>query len=88
MVIQADVVSGLKKALFWSYIINGSLDKKLKEQLGIYVRYINVEEEKVEVHFIAYEDFKGRQNSTNLFNSIKGRFEEHQLPSSRLVTYT
>lgn len=33
-IIQTDVVSGLKRALFWSYIIDESMDKKLKEQLG------------------------------------------------------
>ena len=32
---------------------------KLKEQLGIYVRFVNLEEEKVAVHFLAYEDVKG-----------------------------
>ena len=87
-IIQADVVDGVKKSLYWSYIIDESMDKKLKEQLGIYVRYINLQEEKVAVHFLAYEDIKGRPNSTNLFNSIKSRFDEHQLPTSRLVSHT
>ena len=61
---------------------------KLKEQLGIYVRFINLEEEKVVVHFLAYEDVNGRPNSTNLFNSIKTRFDQLLLPTDRLVSHT
>ena len=71
-----------------AYIIDESMDKKLKEQLGIYARFINLEEEKVAVHFLAYEDIKGRPNSTNLFNSIKTRFDQHQLPIDRPVSHT
>ena len=74
----------MKKA----YIIDESMDKKLKEQLGIYARFINLEEEKVAVHFLAYEDTKGRPNSTNLFNSIKTRFDQHQLPTDPPVSHT
>ena len=47
-----------------------------------------MEEEKAAVHFLAYEDIKGRPNSTNLFNSNKARFDEHQLPTIRLVSHT
>ena len=36
-IIQADVVSGVKRSLFRSFIIDESMDKKLKEQLGIYM---------------------------------------------------
>ena len=40
---QADVVSSVMKALFLPYIIDEIIGRKLKKQLGIYIRYINLE---------------------------------------------
>ena len=52
------------------------------------MRYITVHKEKVSVHFLAYEDIKGKPKFTIIFNSIKSRYEEHQLPIGELLPHT
>ena len=75
-------------ALYWSYMIDESVDKGTQEQMGIFVRFINISKQAVEIKFLSYEKVEGSPNAKNLFQTLDKCLSREELPTDKLVAHT
>ena len=66
-VLKPSVVHGVKKMPYWALIADESLDSATQEQLSLCVRYINLEEQKIEEQFLEMKRINGHPNATKSF---------------------
>ena len=87
-VIKPEVQGAANDALCWSYAIDESMDKGSVEQLGIFIRFINIPKEQVAVKFLAYEPVKGSPNAQNLFECFDRAVTAAKLPKQKCIGHT
>ena len=55
---------------FWSVVIDESTDSATMEQLGVYVRYLDLENGRLCEEFLEFKRIVGHPNATNIFTSL------------------
>ena len=55
---------------FWSVVIDESTDSATMEQLGVYVRYLYLENGRLCEEFLEFKRIVGHPNATNIFTSL------------------
>ena len=69
-VLRPNVIKGVKNSPFWSIMADESTDSATKEQLGVYVRYIDLEDCKISENFLEMKRVTGHPDAKNIFNSL------------------
>ena len=68
MVVKPLVVQNVNNSPYWSLIADESCDSATQEQLGLYVRYISLEKQKIE-EFFEMKIIIGHPNADNIFTA-------------------
>ena len=83
---------GVKKSPYWTLIADEFLDSAIQEQLSLCVRYINLEEKKIEEQFLEMKRIIGHPNATNIFSAVMEAIIKDDvrdsLPTEKLVGLT
>ena len=92
VVIRPFVVQNVNNSLYWSLICDEPCDAATQEQLGLYVRYINLEKHKIDEEFFEMKRITGHPNAENLFaatmEAIDSEATALKLPLDKLVALT
>ena len=80
------VVKAVNDSPFWSVTVDESTDSATMEQLGVYVRYLNLEKGKISEDFLEMKRIVGHPNASNIFSSLMEVLNE--LPVSKLSGFT
>ena len=59
---------------FWSVVVDKSTDCATMEQLGVYVRYLDLENGRLCEEFLEFKRIVGHPNATNIFTSLMEAF--------------
>ena len=88
-VLKPTVVQGVMKSPCWCLIADESTDSSTHEQLSLFVRYINLQEQKVVEEFLEIKRIVGHPTAANLFTSVMECIEKEaaddSLPTEKLV---
>lgn len=86
------VVQGVKDSPYWSLIADESTDSSTHEQLSLFVRYINLQEQKLVEEFLEMKQIVGYPTAANLFTAVMGCIQKEtagdSLPAEKLVKMT
>ena len=92
VVLKPLVVQNVNNSPYWSLIVDDSCDSATQEQLGLYVRYLNLEKQKIEEEFFEMKRITGHPNADNLFiatmESIDNDDMALKLPLDKFVALT
>jgi len=69
-VLRPNVVKAVNASPFWSIMADESTDSATMEQLGVYVRYIDMEKFKITENFLEVKQVTGHPNASNIFNCL------------------
>ena len=69
-VLRPDLIDQLKNAIFWSIIVDDSTDTATKEQMHMYVRFVNVEKQAVVEYFLEMKQVLGHPTATAIFEAM------------------
>ena len=87
-VIRPEIKDGLERALYFAYAVDECLDKSTSEQLAIFVRFIDLEQQEIVMKLLSYEEVRGSPNAENLFQCLKRAFEREGVPTEKVVGHT
>ena len=86
------VVQGVKKSPYWSLIADEATDSSTHEQFILFVRYINLQEQKIIEEFLEIKRIVGHPNAANLFTAVMECIEKEavddSLPTEKRVGLT
>lgn len=92
VILKPLVVQNVNNSPYWSLICDESCDGATQEQLGLYVRYINLEKQKIEEEFFEMKRITGHPNADNLFAATMEAIDSEdtalKLPLDKLVALT
>ena len=69
VVLKPLVVQNVNNSPYWSLIADESCDSATQEQLGLYVRYISLEKQKIDEEFFEMKRIIGHPNADNIFTA-------------------
>ena len=69
-VLKPAVVQGVKNSPYWSLVADESTDSSTHEQLSLFVRYINLQEQKIVKEFLEMKRIVGHPTAANLFTAV------------------
>lgn len=69
-ILKPTLLKRIRDSLFWTLIANESTDTATKEQLGLYVRYIDLGEGKLVDKFLELKRIIGHPTADNLFSAL------------------
>lgn len=81
-VLKPAVVQGVKQSPYWSLIADESTDSSTHEQLSLFVRYINLQEQKVVEEFLEMKRIVGHPTTANLFTAVMECIEKEAADDS------
>ena len=90
-VLKPSLVQNVKDSPFWTLIADESTDTATQEQLGLYVRYVDLQKEKTVEEFLEMKRIIGHPTADNIFKAIMeviDKEESEKLPIERLVGLT
>lgn len=91
-VLMPNIVRAVNESPCWSMMVDESIDSSTMEQLGVYVRYIDLEKCKLREDFLEMKRVSGHPNAENLFNCLMEVIDpddpDSKLPLNRLAGFT
>ena len=91
-VLRPDLINQLKNAIFWSIFVDETTDTATKEQMCMYVRFVNVEKQAVVEYFLEMKQVLGHPTATAIFEAMMQVLDPEdqnwKLPLNRLVSMT
>ena len=82
----------MNKALYWGLIIDESTDSSTKEQMGLYVRYVSLEQQCTVEAFLEMKQILGHPTAAALFDAVMNVLTPEDghlvLPTDRLASLT
>ena len=91
-VLRPDLIGQLKNAIFWSVIVDESTDTATKEQMCMYVRFVDVDKYTVVEEFLEMKQILGHPTATTIFDAMMEVFNpddtDRKLPLNRLASMT
>ena len=72
--LKAEIAQSIQKALFWSYCLDESTDKRVTEELILYIRYIDLESACVQTKLLGLLPITGHPNADMIFQLQKSLF--------------
>ena len=91
-VLMPDLINQLKNAIFWNIIVDESTDTATKEQMCMYVRFVNVEKQAVGEYFLEMKQVLGHPTATAIFEAMMHVLDPEdqncKLPVDRLISMT
>ena len=85
-------MQGVKNSPYWSLIADESTDSSTHEQLSLFVRYINLQEQRIVEEFLEIKRIVGHPNAANLFTAVMECIEKEAAgdssPAEKLVGLT
>lgn len=92
VVLRPSVVQAVCASPFWSLMADESTDSATMEQLGVYVRYIDLEKDQILENFLEMKCVTGHPTAENIFTSLMEVLDpedaEKKMPLSRLAGFT
>ena len=86
---KEEIHKAVSAAPFWSYLFDEGTDISTKEQLLMYVRFVDMSSEKLVTTFAGVKEIKGHPTAQELVNQgIKPIFQELRLPMDHVVGQT
>ena len=91
-VLWPELIEELNNALFWGLIIDESTDSSTKEQMGLYVRYVSLEQRCILESFLEMKQISGHPTAAVLFDAVMNVMTPEDqslaLPTERLASLT
>ena len=91
-VLRPDLIGQLKNAIFWSVIVDESTDTATKEQMYMYVGFVDVDKYTVVEEFLEMKQILGHPTATTIFDAMMEVFNpddsNRKLPLNRLASMT
>ena len=69
-ILKPHIIQGVQKSPFWSLMADESTDSATMEQLGVYVRYVDVDKGKLCEDFLEMKRIEGHPTAQNIFDSL------------------
>ena len=92
VVLRPRLVQSVHKSPFWSVIADESTDSATMEQLGVYVRYLDLDQGKLAEDFLEMKQVVGHPNATNIFKCLMEVLETDssatKMPMHKLAGFT
>ena len=86
VVLRPMLVKALSNSPFWSIIVDESTDSATMEQLGVYVRFVDLENAKISEDFLEMKRIVGHPNASNIFSSLMAVLSD--MPVHKLAGFT
>ena len=86
VVLRPSLVKAVCNSPLWSVIVDESTDSATMEQLGVYVRFIDLENSKISEDFLEMKRIVGHPNASNIFSSLMEAFSD--MPVHKLAGFT
>ena len=89
-VLQPELMHAISSSPYWSLMVDDSTDNAVKEQCGIYARFIDINQQAVVSSFVAFHQVVGHPTADYIYQSILkviGK-EGMDLPMKKLVGFT
>ena len=91
-ILKPHIIQGVQKSPFWSLMADESTDSATMEQLGVYVRYVDVDKGKLCEDFLEMKRIDGHPTAQNIFDSLmevlNAENPDLRLPLNRLAGLT
>jgi hypothetical protein len=91
-ILKPDSIEQVKNALYWSIIVDESTDSATQEQMGIYIRYVDVGKHVIVEDFLEMKQILGHPTSATIYSAmmevLDPEDDDYKLPLNHLVSMT
>lgn len=91
-VLKPNLVKSVHNSPFWSLVADESSDSSTMEQLGVYVRYLDLDQGKIAERFLEMKQIIGHPDATNIFQSLMEVLDPEsaaeKMPINKLAGFT
>ena len=89
-VLQPELEQKISNSPYWSLMVDDCTDSAVKEQCGVYGRFIDIDQEAISSSFLAFHQVVGHPTSENIYQSILKVIGKDglDLPLNKMVAFT
>ena len=88
--LKRELREDINNAIFWSYMLDESIDKRVTKEVILYACFINIIKSEVVTKFLAVAALEGHPDAANIFSAVSKVFGSsgYDFPVSQIVCQT